>query len=251
MPGSPAIKTIMMKSGRNYFWLSSSSKGLPSQWATSLRLTPAGVAFGDHHVEDPLAALFFGFDQAQGAQVEQVALDEVNLRLRHAAPLNIERQAGEVRGSRFAFGRGRVAIVAAKFLLDLDGANSGVHLDLLVELTVVGLAQVLNEIARPRTAKAAIGIEARIDAQRLSGTDRDQSLAGLQRFQFVVVLNAGQIEAVDFFVLPQQRFVRRTEHRVPSNAANMMFAEFAGGGALRGVAVEGERLTGDNQGRYR
>jgi hypothetical protein len=34
-----------------------------------------------------------------------------------------------------------------------------------------------------------------------------------------VVLNAGQIEAVDFFVLPDQGIVRRTEHWVPEQAA--------------------------------
>jgi hypothetical protein len=27
-----------------------------------LRLTPAGVALGNHHVEDPLAPFFFGLD---------------------------------------------------------------------------------------------------------------------------------------------------------------------------------------------
>ena len=88
-----------------------------------LRLAPAGIAIGDHHVEDPLTALFFRFNQAECAEVEEVALNEVDLRLRHAAALNIEREASKVRGSGFTFGRSRVAIVAAKFLLNLYSAD--------------------------------------------------------------------------------------------------------------------------------
>ena len=42
------------------------------------------------------------------------------------------------RGS-FAFRRGRVAVVTTKFLLDFDGADGRIHLDLIVEL-VVGAA---------------------------------------------------------------------------------------------------------------
>jgi len=44
-----------------------------------LRVAPAGVAVRDHYVEDPLMALFFRFDQAEGGQVEEVALHEVDL----------------------------------------------------------------------------------------------------------------------------------------------------------------------------
>src|SRR6202008_2528165 len=101
-----------------------------------------------------------------------------------------------------------------------------------MELAVVGLAQVLHEIARPRTAEAAIGIKPRIDAQSLPRTDLNQGFTGLQRFEFVIVLDAWQVKPVNLFILAQQRLVRRTEHGVPSHPSNMMFAGFAGGGTL-------------------
>ena len=102
-----------------------------------------------------------------------------------------------------AFRWSGVAIVAAQFLLHLHGADRGVDLDLIVELPIIDFGKVLNKIAGPGTAIAARGIETAFDLQRLALFDGHQVARGLQRFQFNVVLNAGQIDAVDFFVLPE------------------------------------------------
>ena len=57
------------------------------------------------------------------------------------------------------------------------------------------------------------------DPQRLAFLDRDQSVRSFEFLKFGVVLNAGQFQAVDLFILPEQGIVRRTEHRVPAHMA--------------------------------
>ncbi len=114
-----------------------------------------------------------------------------------------------MRRSRFALGRSRIAIVPAKFFLDLHRAHGGIHLNLLVKAVVVSLRNILHKVASPRTAVTARRIEARIKAQSFTRDDRLQRSTGLQRFQFIVVLNAGQFHAVDFGILQQKRFVGR------------------------------------------
>jgi hypothetical protein len=168
-----------------------------------LGLAPICVALGDHDVEYPLATLFLGFDEAQGAEVEEVTLDETNFVFAHAAALEVDRKAGEVRGGGVTFGWGGVAIVTHQLLLNFDGADCRVQLYLVVEPLVVGLAEVFYEVAGPRTAKAPIGVEPGINAERGAGTDRQQRLSFDQSGEFVVVLNARQFEAIDLFVLEE------------------------------------------------
>ena len=133
-----------------------------------LRLTPVIVAVGDHHVKAPVVALFFGLDQAERVQIEQVAFDKADLLFRHAAALQVDRDAGEMRRRGVTFRRSGVAIVAAKFLLPLDGAHRGIDLDLSVELPVVDFGKVLDKIAGPGTAIAARGIKTGFNLQRLA-----------------------------------------------------------------------------------
>src|ERR1700687_602507 len=116
---------------------------------------PVIVAVGDHYVKAPVAALFFGFDQTERVQIEQVAFDEADLLFRHAAALEIDRDAGEMRRRRVAFGRSRVAIPTTQLLLHRDGADGRVYLDLSVELAIINFGKILDEIASPGTAKAA------------------------------------------------------------------------------------------------
>ena len=85
----------------------------------SLALAPICIPVGNHHVKAPMAALFFGLHQSQLAKVEQIAFDETNLLLRHAAPLQVNRKASQMRRRCVAFGRGCIAVVAAEFLLTM------------------------------------------------------------------------------------------------------------------------------------
>src|SRR6266849_2071109 len=124
-----------------------------------------------------------------------------------------------MRRRRVAFRGSSVAIVTAQFLLSLHGAHRGIDLDLSMELPVVDFGKVHDKITGPGTAIAARRIETAFNLQRLALFDGHQRAGGLERFQFNVVLNAGQIDAVDFFILPDQGIVRRTEHWVPEDAA--------------------------------
>src|SRR5208282_5233293 len=149
-----------------------------------LRLAPITVAVGHHHVEAPVPAFLLGFDQTERVQVEQVVLDETDLIFRQTAALEIDRDAGEMRRRRIAFGGSSVAIATAKLLLHLDGADGRVYLDLIVELAVINFGKVLHEIASPRTAIAARGIKAVLNLQRLALLDGHQITRGFECFQF-------------------------------------------------------------------
>ena len=120
-----------------------------------------------------------------------------------------------------ALGRSCVAIVPAKFFLKLYRAHRGIYLNLFVKTIVISLRDILHKVAGPGTAVAARRIKARIKAQRLTCDDGLQRSAGLQRFQFVIVLNARQLQPINFCVLRQKGFVRGAEHGIPpkSNAA--------------------------------
>jgi hypothetical protein len=184
-----------------------------------LVLPPSAVALGNHDVENPLVAFFFGFDQTQSPEVEEITLNEMDLLFAHAAALQVEGEAGEMRRSGVALRRCSIAIVAAKLLLNLHSSDSRVDLNLVVKLMVVRLAKIFDEVARPWAAEAAVRIQSRVDAQRLAGPNRKQSLRCDERLKFVVILDARQIEPIDFFVLQQERLVRRPEHWVPGGAS--------------------------------
>src|ERR1700683_1546748 len=126
-----------------------------------------------------------------------------------------------MRACGIAVSRGGIAVVAAKFLLNLDRAHCGVHLNLLMEAVVIGLAEILDKIARPRTAEAPRRIEPGIEAQHFAGADLQQGTIGLQSFEFGFILNTRQLQAVDLSVLDDERFVRRSEHRVPEKPTKM------------------------------
>ena len=106
-----------------------------------------------------------------------------------------------------------------------------------MEAVVIGLAQVAQEIASPGAAEAALGIKSGIEAQGLVRRDGNQDFAGFQIFEFVIVGDAGQLQAINFLVLPQQRFMRGTEHRVPAEITEVT-ATGALGAAAR-VAMHG------------
>src|SRR5271165_577936 len=132
--------------------------------------------------------------------------------------------------------------MAAQLLLDFDGADSRVQLNLVVELAVIRFRKVGDEIASPGTAVAARRIKAVVNAKGLTFLDRNQFVRGFQCLQFVFVLDAREIEAVNLFILPEQRIVRRSEHRVPEHAANTaeMKRVQDAVAAVRGDAVQSE-----------
>ena len=186
-------------------------------------------------------ALFFGFDQAEGIQIEEAVLDETDLIFGHAAALNIDGDAGEVRGSGVAIDGCGVAIVAAKFFLHFDSADGRVQLDLIVELAVINGGKVGDKVAGPGAAETARGIEARINAQSLTGFDGNKFSRCLQGFELIVILNAGKFEAVDLIVLPEQGIVGWTEQGIPENAAESAETECVQNAmVVRDDAMQGE-----------
>src|SRR5437879_7425726 len=96
-------------------------------WENSLVLQPIGITIENHHVKDPLAPLFFGLDQAERLQVEQVTFDEVNLRLAHAATLQVKRDARQVRRGGLTFLWSRIAIAPSELASSEErrGRNAG------------------------------------------------------------------------------------------------------------------------------
>src|SRR6266567_1711873 len=110
--------------------------------------------------------------------------------------------------------------MAAEFLLYQHGPYRRVHLNLIMKFFVIGCADVLEEIERPRTAKSAGRIERRLNPQRLVGYDRNQVFARDQCLKLLVITNPRKVQAVDFRVLQKQRFMRWLEYRVPWNPAD-------------------------------
>src|SRR5438876_395120 len=122
----------------------------------------------------PLITLFFRLDHAEFFERHHVVLQPPDLLAAHATALDVYSDACKVRRRGFAFFRCSVAVVTAKFLLNLYRADCGVHLNERMELLVIGIAEIVEKFTRPRTAIAAIEIEARIKTQRLTSDDRHQ-----------------------------------------------------------------------------
>src|ERR1700722_5307280 len=192
-----------------------------------LRLVQIGVATRDRDVEYPLVPFFFRFYQALLLQRHHVVFHPRDLLLAHAAALNIDRNACKMGGSGFALFRRCIAIVAAKFFLYLHGSHRRIDLNRIVKLFVISLAQIVEKVARPRTAITAIRIKPRIESQSLAGDDRNQFLTADQLFELSFILNPRQFQPIDLLILAQQRIVRRAEYRVPKDPANTSSA-FAG-----------------------
>ncbi len=102
-------------------------------------------------------ALLFWFDQSLSLQRNHILFHPLNLRSGHAAALDIHSDSRQMRRGGLAALRRRIAVVAAQSVLLLDRAHGGVHLQWRVKLFVVGLADVFDEVAGPRTAIAALG----------------------------------------------------------------------------------------------
>ena len=167
-----------------------------------------------------MTALFFRFDQAKGMQVKQVILNKSNLILRHAATLQVNGDAGQVRRSSLALGRCSVAIPSAEFFLNLDCPYRGVQLDLLVEPVVINLRYIFDKVARPHARVAARRIETRLDAKRFARLNGNKFARGLQLFKLGVVEDTRQLQAIDFFILSEQGIMRGPEERIPQHAAD-------------------------------
>ena len=88
----------------------------------------------------------------------------------------------------------------------------------------------------------------RFSVNEHSGNDRNQVLTGFQLFQFGVVLNAGQIHAINFVILQQQGFARRTKNWIPAEATKVSATDSMRA-TRRNVAVQskGRRTDGSQQ----
>ncbi len=74
----------------------------------------------------------------------------------------------------------------------------------------------------------------------------DQFSAQLKLFELLVIIDAGEFEAVDLFVLPQHGIMRAAQHRVPMRNADMSMAQRTAGGAV-GRTNAGAGGKGDGQ----
>jgi hypothetical protein len=197
---------------------------LHSEW--HLRFLRVGVTAGYGYVKYPLMPFFFRFNQTLVSERHEVFFHPRYLLPGHAPALDIDCDPGQVRGCGLALLGCGIAIVTAKFFLYLYCAHGRIHLNGGVELLIISFAQIVKKIARPRAAITTIGIKARIEAQGLASNDRNQFLAGDQLIELRLILDARQFEAVDFFVLAQQRIPGRAEYRIPKDTAEpaMTFA---------------------------
>jgi len=197
---------------------------LRSEW--HLRFLRVGITAGYGYVKYPLMPFFFRFHQTLVSERHQVFFHPRYLLLGHAPALDIDCNAGQVRGCGLALLGCGITIVAAKFFLYLYRTHGRIHLNRGVEVLIISFAKIIKKIARPRAAITAIGIKSRIKAQGLAGNDWNQFLAGDQLIEFRLILDARQFEAVDFFVLAQQGIAGWTEYRIPKDASEpaMTFA---------------------------
>src|SRR5437899_10410227 len=115
-----------------------------------------------------------------------------------------------------SFFRSCSAMLPAKFFLKLYGSHGGVDLNLAMELLVIGFAQVFHKVAGPGAAIAAIGIKPGIKAQRLPRNNGNQLLADLQLFELVIVLDARQVQQVNFIILTKQGVGVRMDDWIPA-----------------------------------
>jgi hypothetical protein len=106
-------------------------------------------------------------------------------------------------------------------MLNLNGSNCRVHLDLFMKAPVIGCAKVFHKTAGPRTAVTPGRIQAWVKSQCLTFHDANQILLFLQQLEFVFIRDPGQVQAVNFLILAEQGIVRRPEHRVPQDASNV------------------------------
>src|SRR5436309_785089 len=83
VPGRPAMRMIIALDRLREVSIRTGGCGLGFRGGTHqeerLSLSPIVIAVRDHHVKAPMAALFFGLDESEIAQVEQVVLDEAHL----------------------------------------------------------------------------------------------------------------------------------------------------------------------------
>src|SRR5205814_1850726 len=92
------------------------------------------------------------------------------------------------------------------------------------------------------------GVETRIEAKRRAGNDRNQVFAGLQLLKFGVVLYARQIHPVNFLILQEQGFVRRTKYGIPTKTPQMRAPDAASAALGRDVTVKTKRRSTDCEG---
>src|SRR5581483_3642503 len=154
-------------------------------------------------------------------QVEQVSVNPLLLATVDATLRNINRKPRQVRRRRVTHFRRGIAVMAAQAMLLLDRPYRRIYLDRLVKLPVERRRKIVEKIKSPRPAIAVLPLKLRMNPQLPRLFDRHQFLALLEQFQLLVIRNARQPQPVYFFVLPQQRFVRSAQQRVPEQPAMM------------------------------
>jgi hypothetical protein len=141
-------------------------------------------------------------------------------------------------------------------MLNLNGSDCRVNLDLFVEAPVISFAKVFYETACPRAAIASGRIQTWVKPQCLTFHDGNQILFFLQHLEFVIIRNPGQLQAVNFLILAEQGIVRGPEHRVPHDAPHVPPAAVSAAAnraraTIRDAAMKAKYLAAKSQNQKR
>src|SRR6185369_6684519 len=134
------------------------------------------------------------------AELCEVAFYPLVLLLAQTALSDIYGQSGKGGRCGVPFDRCGIAVMPAELLLLVGCANRRGQLDGNSKLVVVGVAQVLNEIAGPRLAIATIRLEVAGNVKSRHLADSYQLVLLDQFIQFGVVLNSDKVQPIDFLV---------------------------------------------------
>jgi hypothetical protein len=84
----------------------------------------------------------------------------------------------------------------------------------------VRFGEVIHELKSPRTAVATDVFNVGADDQVAAIFDANEFLTLFELEQFVIVGDAGKLEAIDLFILAEQRLTRTAKNWIPINATN-------------------------------
>jgi hypothetical protein len=164
-------------------------------------------------VEAGLLELLFDIDLALLHEREKIAAHPGDLGEGEAVLRDIDGLPGEVRGCGVTFGRRGVAVDVHQVLLELDGADRGVDLQIGVEVGVVRAGQRGEELRGPRAAIATVGWQTLVDFEGTADWNGNQKPLVTHVEEGVVVLDAVQAVVVSHKILVDEDLVGAFESR--------------------------------------
>src|SRR4051794_31926641 len=99
-------------------------------------------------------------------------------------------------------------------MLLLDGANRRSHLDWAMEFLVKVLAEIFDEVARPRTAVAPGFGEILSNTQIIAFAKRNQFFGLLEQQELIVIFDSWQLQHVELHILAKKGFVGAAKYGI-------------------------------------